>query len=666
MKKYTLRPPENNAAFRINYEQDLNAQQLDVVLAGDGPMLVIAGAGSGKTRTLTYRVARLVECGVPAEQIMLLTFTNKAAREMLRRVQMLLGSDLRLLGGTFHHVANIALRRYAELVGLRPNFTILDREDAADIMADIISGRISASDERKAPKADLLIELNSYALNTETPLARVLSQKFPALFEIADEIIRACNAYAHRKREMNAVDFDDLLVFWRDVLRKHDDVREAANARWRYVLVDEYQDTNRIQSAICEMIAGPDGNLMVVGDDAQSIYSFRGAHFGNIIDFPKRFPSTRMFKLETNYRSTPEILALANDSIANNKRQFEKTLHGHRAKGVLPERVVCGDASEQSRYVAQRMMELRDEGMDWRDIAILYRAHWHSMELQMELTQRGIPFIVRSGLRFFEQAHIKDVAAYLRVIANPLDEFAWKRIAKLYPRVGNAVADKIWRAIATQQEPLAAVIGGADAIEKAVPRGARESWRALAGVLMKIATPEMRRVPGEMIQQVLDGGYELYLETTFANWSNRADDVRRMADFAVRYADVQELLSELALTLNIAGQEAIQGGEDADVVILSTVHQAKGLEWRAVFGLWLVEGKLPDGRALREADGEEEERRLFYVMCTRAKDQLFLVHPTVGTERGMMGVIQKASRYVEELDPALYEVTKVGYEVGDE
>ncbi len=660
MKKYDLRPVSGAPSFRIDYGRELNPQQLDVVQAGDGPMLVIAGAGSGKTRTLTYRVARLIECGVPPEGVLLLTFTNKAAREMLKRVAALLGADARILGGTFHHVGNVVLRRHAELVGLQPNFTILDREDAADVMKDLTGPRLA--DVARFPKPDVLLEIHSYAVNTETEPSRVLSHRFPALLEAGDEILRAIKAYGVRKREMNLVDFDDLLVLWRDVLRRHDAVREEAHARWRYVLVDEYQDTNRLQSDVVEMIAGPGGNLMVVGDDAQSIYSFRGANFGNIIDFPKRFPACRLFKLESNYRSTPEILALANDSIANNRRQFEKVLRAQRPAGAKPERVIAGDATEQSLFAAQRMADLRDEGYDWRDMAVLYRAHWHSMELQMELTRRGVPFVVRSGLRFFEQAHVKDVASYLRVVVNPRDEFAWKRIAKLYPKVGNAAADRIWKSVSEQADPMSAA--AREAVTGALPAGARAGWKELSAVLATIATPEMRKAPGEMIRTVLDEGYELHLQTAYANWTGRADDVRRLADYAVRYTDAQELLSELTLTMNVAGQEGMDDAEDRDVLVLSTVHQAKGLEWRAVFGIWLVDGKLPDARGMKEEGGEEEERRLFHVMCTRAKDLLFLVHPVMGDERGMRGVIQRPSRFIAELDEGTYEEVRLGYANG--
>ncbi len=663
MRNYVLKPVAPPAGgFKIDYARELNAQQLDVVMAGDGPMLVIAGAGSGKTRTLTYRVARLVESGIPPERILLLTFTNKAAREMLKRVAVLLGGDVRITGGTFHHVGHLVLRRHAELVGLKPNFTILDREDAADVMGDVAAAAARRLDTKRFPKADVLLEIASFSANTEKAPASVVADKFPHLIEGTDEIVRCVKAYALRKKEMNLVDFDDLLGHWRDILRRHDEVRESQHARWPYVLVDEYQDTNRIQSEICEMIAGADGNLMVVGDDAQSIYSFRGANFGNIIDFPKRFPAARMYKLETNYRSTPEVLSLANSSIAKNRRQFGKVLQAVRAPGVRPERVACGTAGEQARFVVQRLGELREEGYDWRDMAVLYRAHWHSMELQLELQQQGIPFVVRSGLRFFEQAHIKDVVAFLRLVVNPRDEFAWKRAVKLYPRIGDGAAERIWVAVALTADPLAEL--GSEAVHRAVPKAAREGWEEFVKLVAKIAP--LRAAPGEMIEAILDGGYEDHLDTEYANATARADDVRRLADFATRFKDAQDLLSDLALTSGVAGKDQVEEPEDEDVLVLSTVHQAKGLEWRAVFGIWLIDGKLPDQRALREEGGEEEERRLFYVMCTRAKDQLFLVYPVVGDERGMRGVLQRPSRFLQELDRATYEDVRAGYGAGED
>ncbi len=661
MKEYLLRPSAAGT-FRIDYAKELNPQQLEVVMAGDGPLLVIAGAGSGKTRTLTYRVARLIESGVQPSQILLLTFTNKAAREMLRRVEALLGMQPGVVtGGTFHHVGNLVLRRNAALVGLKANFTILDRDDAGDLMTDVVHSLKLRADNPDFPKADVLLDIHSYAVNTGMPLGRVISLKHAHLFEVADSMIRAINAYSHRKLTANAVDFDDLLLHWRKVLR-NDDVRAALHARWRHLLVDEYQDTNRLQSEICESIAGENGNIMVVGDDAQSIYSWRGAHFANILEFPKRYPTVKQVKLEINYRSTPEILTLSNHSIGQNVKQFKKTLTAVRPSGGKPDVVVCGSVGEQAAFIAQRIQDLMaEEEVPLRDLAVLYRAHWHSMELQMELTRRGIPFVVRSGLRFFEQAHIKDVCAYLRLAVNPRDEMAWRRALKLYPRIGDGAASKIWAAIEADPEPETAILR--EGVLKAVPKGARKGFEEFTKVIFDL--DRHKEQPSEMVRLVLEGGYEKYLEASYPDAANRAEDVRRLGDFALKFKSGEEMLAELALTITVAGRDMV-GEELHDVVVLSTVHQAKGLEWGTIFVLWLTDGKFPDARAVKDAaftdsGGEEEERRLFYVACTRAKDHLMLVYPTIADERGMSGVFQRPSRFLDELPKNLYEEVTVGW-----
>ncbi len=656
MKEYVLRP--GGPSLKIDYARELNPQQLAVAMAGDGPLLVIAGAGSGKTRTLTYRVARLVESGIPPSAILLLTFTNKAAREMLARVEGLLGIPPHTItGGTFHHVGNLVLRKWAGLVDLKPNFTILDRDDAGDLMKDVVA-KLDI-DSLSFPKADVLIDVHSYSVNTGTALPQVIAKKHPALQQEAGRMIQAINAYTHRKQKTNAVDFDDLLVFWRKILR-NDDARQAQSARWRYLLVDEYQDTNRLQGEICEAIAGENGNIMVVGDDAQSIYSWRGAHFANIHEFPKRFPTAKQFKLEINYRSTPQILALTNDAIAHNAKQFRKTLQAKRTDMAKPEVVVTGSVSEQAQFVAQKIQDLvHEEGVPIGQIAVLYRAHWHSMELQMELTQRNIPFVVRSGLRFFEQAHIKDVCAFLRLVVNPRDEMAWRRAVKLYPRIGEKAASKIWDAIDADPDPLNAVLR--DAVVKAVPPAARKGWQEFSKLVL--ALDKLKETPAQMVQAVLDGGYSRYLELNYPEFSTREEDVRRLGDFALKFRSAEEMLAELALTITVAGRD-VMTEELEGVVVLSTVHQAKGLEWNSVFVMWLADGKFPDQRAVNEAGesgGEEEERRLFYVACTRAKDHLMLVYPVIANERQFRGVFQKPSRFIDELDKSLYEEVKVGW-----
>src|SRR5262245_670291 len=483
-------------------------------MAGPGPLLVIAGAGSGKTRTLTYRVARLLETGVPPSQILLLTFTNKAAREMLHRVSSLIpGDERRITGGTFHHVGNLVLRRHAPLVGYQSNFKILDREDARELMDDLAS-RHRNDEYINVPKGDVLLGISSYARNTGVTFEKLITAKYPAFHEMKDLIVQTIRRYDARKRELNLMDFDDLLTLWHELLTKHPEVRDGQNKLWRHVLVDEYQDTNRLQSEIVEAITGADGNLMVVGDDSQSIYSFRGANFSNIIEFPKRHPKAKVYKLEINYRSVPEILHLSNTSIAHNQRQFKKALRAVRPEGGRPEAVCTGDALEQARFVAQRIVDLKDEGFDLRDCAVLYRAHYHSMELQMELTRLQIPFQVRSGLRFFEQAHLKDVAAYLKIAVNPKDELAWKRVLKLVPRVGKATAEKIWTMI--EQDRI-------NDVKSIVPKGALRGWEDLWILVGRLS--QRTKAPAEMIRLVLDEGYETYLQTSFANFTARIEDL---------------------------------------------------------------------------------------------------------------------------------------------
>lgn len=654
VKRYALKFTPTPTGRKVDYAAELNDQQLAVVNAADGPILVIAGAGSGKTRTVTYRVARLIESGVPAPQILLVTFTNKAAREMVRRVEGLIQADVRQVwGGTFHHAGNMILRRHAPLLGYHENFTILDREDAKELVNQIVAGKKSLMKFKKFPKGDVIEEILSLSINTQQPLGTVINEDYPVFLEIADEIARVCDEYRQRKRALGLMDFDDLLVNWRKLVVEHGDVRDRYHKQFRHILVDEYQDTNRLQAEIVETIAGPGGNLMVVGDDAQSIYSFRGANFGNIIDFPRRFPDAKVFKLETNYRSTPQILALANSSIEHNARQFRKVLRTSRVGGPKPEVVSAGNAQEQSQFVVERILELRDEGMDLNDCAVLYRAHWHSMEIQMELTTRGIPFQVRSGLRFFEQAHVKDVAAYLKIVSNPRDEISWKRVLKMHRGIGRSIADKIWNEVVKAGDPVAWI--ACDDARKLVPMKAKEGWKDFVKLVKELAPEAMRKSPGDSVRAVLDGGYADYLAANYANAQARAEDLARLADFAVRFKSVEEFLSELALNQAVVSEEVVDEYEDTEVLVLSTVHQAKGLEWRAVFLIWLVDGKLPDGRALREDGGEEEERRLFYVACTRAKDRLYLVHPVIGDERGMFGVIQRPSRFVSELDAKTFD-----------
>jgi DNA helicase II / ATP-dependent DNA helicase PcrA len=659
LRRYHLKTaPGTAGAFQSRGQ--LNEEQQAVVEAGDGPLLVIAGAGSGKTRTLTWRVARLLHDGLDPGSLLLLTFTNKAAREMLRRVEEVARIETRQIwGGTFHHVAHRILREHAPVLGYAKGYSILDREDSRDVMSAAIADCGLAIGARRFPKADVLIDLVSMAVNTQTPLADVVADRRPQFLPLGDDILRVARRYLERKQALNAMDFDDLLLNWKVLLAENESVRRQIAERFRHVLVDEYQDTNRLQGDVVDLVASVHRNLCVVGDDAQSIYSFRGAHFANILEFEKRYPDARRFHLTVNYRSTPQILALANASIAMNVRQFQKELTGVRGEGTLPGLVPCRNAEQQAQFVAQRVLELRDEGIPLPEIAVLYRAHHHAMEIQFELARRGIPFVVRSGVRFFEAAHIKDVLAHLRFARNPNDELALKRVMRLAPGIGSATADALWNALQSRRRGGGGSLDDllAPDVASQVPPKGRAGYRRLADLLRSLGRPPTRDLPGESIEKVLDGGYEEYLRAAFVNADSRVEDVRQLAEYARGYEDTEAFLAEIALLTELSAETVSEGGETDEKMVLSSVHQAKGLEWRAVFVVWLADGRFPSAQALRDTGGEEEERRLFYVACTRAKDELALCYPLIAAPRDRERVILKASRFLEELpgEPALCE-----------
>ena len=447
-RQYTLQRAPVSTSVHIDYAAELNEQQLAAVTAPPGPILVIAGAGSGKTRTLTYRVAYLLENGIDPRNILLLTFTNKAAREMLNRVANLLPVDASgLWGGTFHSVGNRILRRHGTALGYSSGFTIMDREDQKDLINTVVASAGIDPKEIRFPKGDVLAEIFSFVVNTEMQLEALLAEKFPYFLPLLDKIQDVRDRYEKKKKATNSVDFDDLLQKTLLMFQQHERIAEIYRRQFQFILVDEYQDTNKIQADLVDLLARDHRNLMVVGDDAQSIYSWRGANFQNILEFPKRYPDAQVFKIEMNYRSVPEVLEVANAAIAANVRQFRKHLSATReSKTLKPALVALNDSAEQAQFVAQRILELRDENIDLNDIAVLYRAHYHALELQLELSRRGIPYQITSGIRFFEQAHIKDVTSFVRFVANPRDEVAFNRMVKLLPGIGNRTAENLWQA----------------------------------------------------------------------------------------------------------------------------------------------------------------------------------------------------------------------------
>jgi DNA helicase II / ATP-dependent DNA helicase PcrA len=657
MKKYTIHRDIAPRAPLIDYERELNAEQLMAVTAGNGPILVIAGAGSGKTRVVTYRVARLLEQGVSPNSILLLTFTNKAAREMLHRVEHLMKIDTRYIwGGTFHHIGNMVLRQHAELIGFKRGFSILDNEDAKDLIEVAVRESKIDRKARRFPKGSVLKEIFSYAVNTMESVEWAIRERNPFFFDIMDEITDVQKLYVEKKRSTNTMDFDDLLYFWHKLLGEQEDLRKRYALAFSHILVDEYQDTNRIQAEIVDFMGLINRNVMVVGDDAQSIYSFRGANFENILEFPKKYDEAVTFRLETNYRSTPEILGLANNSIARNKKQFFKTLRSIKESGAIPVVAPSRDVMQQAEFVAQRILELRDEGIPLEHIAVLYRAHYHCMEVQMELTRRDVPFEVRSGLRFFEQAHIKDVVSFLRVMVNPTDEISWKRLLQLFPKIGKRTAEHIFNYLKLQADPVDSFVSGKIANTfKNIQKDSIDTWSKLFRELSGLYEME---APADMISAVLNHGYTEYLKYNYVNYDARIEDIGQLINFSTKYQSVETFLSELSLMSGISGEEIVSAGRDDEKVILSTIHQAKGLEWKVVFIIWCAEGRFPNPKAVEEGN-LEEERRLFYVATTRAMDELYLCYPLLVFDRQVGHVIMKPSRFVSELNSVHYEEWQV-------
>jgi DNA helicase-2/ATP-dependent DNA helicase PcrA len=648
MKKYYLH--RQSSDIRLHYEKDLNPEQHAVVMHPGGPMLVLAGAGTGKTRTVTYRVARLIETGVRPENILLLTFTNKAAREMMRRVEFLIGRNIQgLWGGTFHHIGNMVLRRHCLLIGYKEGFSILDREDSKDLF-DICLTEIKKR-ETFLPKGSVLCEIYSLMKNTEISIDELLPFRFTHFVNAGDEIKHTISLYEKKKHTLNLMDFDDLLTNWKKVLIEHDSIHEYYSSKFTHILVDEYQDTNTLQAEIVDLLSSTNRNIMAVGDDAQSIYSFRGADFKNILKFPERYPDVTIFNLTTNYRSSPEILNLANKSIIHNVRQFQKKLHSIKGSGDVPGVLPLRDIFQQADFISQRVLECHAEGTSLNEIAVLYRSHYQSMELQMELQRRSIPFEVRSGLKFFEQAHIKDILSFLRVITNPYDELSWKRIVKLVPGIGNITAGKLWGSMSKSESPLDTIFEGG----RLVPKKALEAFRLFLDLIkvLKGGTDRGKDLqPSTAIDHILRKGYEDYLYNHYPNAEDRIEDIEQMTRFAHKYTSLEHFISELSLQ-SASGGEVEEEEEDKERLILSTVHQAKGLEWDTVFVIGLNDGRFPSARSLK-TDYEEEERRLFYVAVTRARNDLYLCYPISSEEWHGIGFL-KPSRFIKELPEDVYE-----------
>ena len=638
----------------MNFHEELNEEQLAAVTAPDGPALVVAAAGTGKTRTLIYRLAWLVtEKNIQPREVLLLTFTNKAAREMLTRAETLVQRRFNSgYSGTFHSFANRLLRSHADVLGFGKDYTILDADDAKKLVR-ACSEEIGV-EKKHFPKPDVLLGLFGIVSGRMGDLPAAATERFEFTEVDVDQVLKVHARYQERKRESNAMDFDDLLLHAHRLLAENERIRTFYQEEFKYVLVDEYQDTNAIQAELVHMLVKAHGNLMVVGDDFQSIYSWRGADFRNFLDFDRAYPDAKTFKLQINYRSTPEILDVANEVIAGNPEQFQKELQAVRESNDLPHLVKVRDGSIQARYVIERAQELHRRGIPYSEICVLYRSHFHAMELQMELARAQMPYIVTSGVRFFEQAHVKDVCTVLRLLVNPSDELAFSRLLQLFPKVGAKTAQKIFRRFdgrvnlqrpETHEELIASL-----------PAAARDEWEKVKDVFIAYREENLQNDPGEVIFRFNKAFYNEYMVENFDNHKFRAEDLDGLIDFTVKFDSTESFLSEIALLTNLDAEGGSAPSDEAaeNSLRLSTVHQAKGLEWKAVFVLFVNEDMFPSKKSVEES-GDAEERRLFYVAVTRAEDELFLCSPMVRRQRDGGMIFLDPSRFLTEIPEDLLQ-----------
>jgi DNA helicase-2/ATP-dependent DNA helicase PcrA len=642
-KKYVLRDdvalPKPEIEFK--YRDELNDSQFEAVSALEGPVLVIAGAGSGKTRTLVYRLAYMAERGIRPEEVLLLTFTRRAADEMLRRAATLVSGEVgRIEGGTFHSVGAAILRKYSEAIKYPNNFTILDTADSIELIGRCRSAAGIDFKQRRFPRRQTLQKLFSKAANKEIPLEMIVYDEFPHFVEFIEpmEAIRA--EYDKVKANRGMMDFDDLLINLIKLLEQNEGIRQKLQRQYRYIMVDEYQDTNPMQDRIVQLLAGKQCNVMVVGDDSQSIYAFRGADFRNILEFPDRFPGTRIIKLEINYRSTQQILDVANTTIERAVEKHTKILTAARGGGPKPVVIPAENESFQSRFIAQKILEHREEGVELNQMAVLFRSSYLSSDLEIELGRRNIPYVKRGGLRFFESAHVKDLIAHLRLLANPVDEISWSRVLRLIDGVGPATIDNLLGSILADPEPFAALLK--------TERPRTEAFQRFRTLMADLWRRRESAAPSELLAVAHDY-YEPILKDKFDNYPQRIRDIQHLIGISSRYRSLQSFVTDLSIEpqdrFAEVGDEA---DPDREKLTISTIHSAKGLEWQVVFLIWAIEGRFPSTFSVHRDDQLEEERRLFYVCTTRAKEYLYIVYPINIYDR-QMRVMCQPSRFVEEL-----------------
>lgn len=661
MKEFVIKSGGGGGVKKIDYRAELNEEQCRVVEEGNGYCLVLAGAGSGKTRTITHRVAWVLEQGIDPGNILLLTFTNKAAKEMIARVEHLLGVfPTGLWAGTFHSIANRLLRKYGDYTPYGRSFTILDEDDSHNLLKLCIKEVKGDLLTKRFPSPAVIKGIISYAANARVSLVQAIERRAPQFEEIESEIGRVAERYSAEKLQQKAMDFDDLQVVLLELLQSNERIAAAVSGQFSQIMVDEFQDTNAVQFELVRLLSSVHGNLIAVGDDAQSIYSFRAADVRNILDFPAAFSNAKIFKLVVNYRSTPQILAVANAVIAGNEDQFQKELVACRASGEKPNLIAAGDDRQEAKFITQKILEQMDNGVSLNDIAVLFRAAFHSQALEFELLNNNIPYEYRGGQKFFERSHIKDCLAHLRAVLSPQDGVAWIRALQIYPGLGLTTAGKI-----------AALVRGrlnlSDVIGTPVKLGAKAAagWQNCLTVMRAMVD----RTPSDMIKTLAaSASYKEYIEASFDNPRDRLEDLEQLATFAGQYDDAREFLDAVTLTSDFGTltDPTIMPGDtkqpEGERLVLSTVHQAKGLEWDQVFVSHLAEGYFPSERAYEENNGLAEERRLFYVAVTRAKTHLYLSYPlTSGFD---MVTLRQPSTFIDEIPGECLEKVRLKTEGG--
>jgi DNA helicase-2/ATP-dependent DNA helicase PcrA len=633
--------------FRIQYETALNPSQFEAATHAAGPLLVIAGAGSGKTRTLTYRAAYLVETGVSPAAILLLTFTRKASQEMLRRAAQLLDERCeKISGGTFHSFANAMLRKYASHMGLEPAFGILDRVDSENLIGILRKEMQPETKHRSFPRKKTLADIFSRAVNKELSIEEIINMDYPHFEPYLDVINQLHYHFEVRKREHHFLDYDDLLVFLQRLLGAFPEIRDRISSSYQYIMVDEYQDTNKIQADILYLLTNVNKNIMVVGDDAQSIYAFRGANFKNIIDFPKMFPGTRIVALEENYRSVQPILTLTNVIISRAKEKYTKNLFTRKSGGTTPVIVNAEDEYSQSRFVINQIKDLQRKGVALSEIAVLFRASFHSFDLEIELSREGIAFLKMGGFKFVESAHIKDILAHMRVIANVYDRISWYRILLLIEKIGPKSAGKIFEAIIKEKSGYTGLLSAKI-----------ERIKGLDRLMKLIATLDTHPMTiSEMGKTIIDY-YLPILKETYDDHPRRARDLEHLTEIMERYKNLDHFLTDMALEPpNISFENSLYDGASAlDRLILSTIHSAKGLEWHTVLVIWTLDGRFPSVHTLHKEEELEEELRLMYVAATRAKEMLFFIYPGNVYDRSTGLVLNRPSRYLDGIADDILE-----------